>query len=163
MISKTELKQAWRQRHRHLSASQEQLRRAAFGLVRAGSVATDLCLAERVQLPLDQVRDGLRTLEQQGLIVCDATGIVGIYGLSLVATPHHLILDGRPLFTWCALDAVGIAAGVAARAVVQASCFRCGETLTIQFQTGRVCSVSTADVCLWLAPPGQGASAVTDT
>ncbi|WP_089717443.1 organomercurial lyase [Candidatus Entotheonella palauensis] len=163
MIDKTELKQAWRHRHCHLSETQEQLRRAAFGLVRAGCAATEAQLAQRVQLPHNRVREELRTLEQQGLIVCDTTSVVGIYGLSLVTTPHQLNLDGQPLFTWCALDAVGIAAGLAANAVVQASCFRCGEALTIPFRAGQVGAVSTAEVCIWLTPPGQGASAVADT
>ncbi|ETX00318.1 organomercurial lyase [Candidatus Entotheonella palauensis] len=163
MISKAELKQAWQQRHRHLSELQEQLRRAAFDLVRAGCAATDVQLAERVKLPLDRVRDELSTLEQQGLVVWDVNGVVGIYGLSLVATPHRLNLDGRALFTWCALDAVGIAAGLVSNAMIQASCFHCGAALTIRFRAGRVCAVSTADVRLWLTPPGQGASAVADT
>ncbi len=108
MISKTQLKQAWRQRHRHLSQHQEHLRQAAFDLVRAGGVATEAQLAERTLFSPEVIRDELAALEQQGLIVCDTAGVVGIYGLSLVATPHHFNLDGCELYTWCALVQPGL-------------------------------------------------------
>lgn len=163
MISKEELRQSWRQRHRHLSETQEQLRRVAFRWVRAGYVATDARLADDVGLPLEIVRDELTALEQQGLIVRNTDGVVGIYGLSLVPTPHHLNLDSQSLFTWCALDAVGIAAGLRADATVAAQCFHCQQDLAIRFQLGQVSGASTADLSIWLPPPEPGRSAVGET
>ena len=163
MISKEELRQAWCHRQRHLSETQEQLRRVAFRWVRTGDVATDTRLAEGSGLPPNIVRDELTVLEQQGLIVRNADGVVGIYGLSLVTTPHSLTLDGRSLFTWCALDAVGIVAGLHADAAVAAQCFHCQQDLTICFQAGQVTAVSTADLCIWLPLPEQGRSAVGET
>ncbi len=162
-ISKEDLLHAWRHRHRHLSETQEQLRLAAFRLVRTGRAATEARLAERVDFPAQIVRDDLTTLEQQGLIVRNASGVVGIFGLSLLTTPHRLQLDGQPLFTWCALDAVGIPAGLRAEAVVQAQCFHCQQALTIRFRSGQVTAVSAADLCIWLTRPAQGRSAVGET
>ena len=163
MISKEDLWQAWRHRHRHLSETQEQLRRAAFRLVRAGRVATAALLADGIGLPAKVVRDELTALETQGLIVRNADGVVGIYGLSLVTTPHNLNLDGQPLFTWCALDAVGIPAGLMADAVVQAQCFHCQQDLTIRFRSGQVTAMSTANLWIWLTRPGEARSAVGET
>jgi hypothetical protein len=163
MISKTDLRQAWLHRHRHLSERQEQLRLAAFRLVRAGRVATAALLSDIVGLCPLVVRDELAALEHQGLVVRNADGVVGIYGLSLVLTPHALMLDSHPLFTWCALDAVGIPAGLIADAVVQATCFYCQQDLTIRFQSGQVRAVSAAGLCIWLTLPAQGRSAVGET
>ena len=163
MISKEELRQAWRHRQRHLSETQEQLRRVAFRWVRTGDVATERRLAEGSDFPLAMVRDALTALEQRGLIVRNADGVVGIYGLSLVPTPHHLTLDGRSLFTWCALDTVGIEAGLHADAAVAAPCFHCQQDLTIAFQAGHVIAMSTGDLCLWVPLPDQGRSAVGET
>jgi alkylmercury lyase len=163
MLSKTDLRRAWLDRHRHLSETQERLRLAAFRLVRAGRVATDAQLADVVRLRLEVMRDELTALEHQGLIVRNADGVVGIYGLSLEMTPHALRLGNHPLFTWCALDAVGIPAGLMADAVVAAACFHCRQDLTIRFQSGGLTAASTAELCIWLTPPGQGQSAVGET
>lgn len=163
MLSKTDLRQAWLDRHRHLSETQEQLRLAAFRLVRAGRVATHARLADVLGLRLEIVRDALAALEHQGLIMRNADGVVGIYGLSLLTTPHALCLDNQPLYTWCALDAVGIPAGLVADAVVEAACFHCRQDLTIRFQAGQLAAASAADLCIWLTPPAQGQSAVGET
>jgi hypothetical protein len=135
----------------------------AFRWVRAGYVATDARLANGMGLPLKIVRDELIALAQQGLIVRNADGIVGIYGLSLVPTPHHRTLNSQSLFTWCALDAVGIAAGLQADAAVAAQCFYCQQDLAIRFQAGQVTAASTADLRIWLPPPEPGRSAVGAT
>ena len=163
MISKQQMMQAWRQRHRHLSDTQDQLRREAFRLIRTGTVATDSLLSERAGLPVKMVREEIMELDQQGLIVRNRDGVAGVYGLSLVATPYHLSLDRHSLFTWCALDAVGIAAGLMADAGVRAQCFYCQQELSIDFCAGQVSDVSTAHLSIWLTPPGQGKSAVADT
>jgi Alkylmercury lyase len=162
-IRKENLIQAWQHRHRHLSEAQEQLCRVAFGLLRVGRAATSGLLADRTGLAAEVVEHELTTLEMQGLIVWDARGVVGICGLSLVATPHALCLDGQPLFTWCALDAVGIPAGLGANATVRSQCFSCQQDMTIVFQTGRVQAVSAAALRIWVTLPGQGQSAVGDT
>lgn len=162
-MSRENLIQAWQHRHRYLSEAQEQLRRAAFGLLRVGRTATHGLLADRTGLAAEVVEHELTTWEAQGLIVREAQGVVGICGLSLVETPHALCLDGQPLFTWCALDAVGIPAGLGANATVRAQCFSCRQDIAIMFQAGRVQAVSAATLRIWVTLPGQGQSAVGDT
>lgn len=163
-IGKENLLQAWRHRYRHLSDTQEQLRRAAFSLIRSGCIATDQRLADHLGFPIATVEEELSTLEDEGLIVVrDPGGVVGIYGLSLTPTPHALCLDGQALFTWCALDAVGIPSGLAVDATIQAPCAQCRQDLNLSFEVGQVAEVSTDTLCLWVVEPGQGRSAVGDT
>ncbi len=163
MIRKEELRQAWHGRLSHLSETQDQLRRVAFRWVRAGRVATASRLADGAGLSLEVVHDELAALEQQGLLVCDAHGVVGISGLSLVETPHHLHLDGRSLFTWCALDAVGIAAGLGADAAIAGQCFHCQRDVAVRFEAGQVMAASPADLSLWLPLPQAGRSVAGET
>ena len=163
MICKEALRQAWRGRLNHLSQTQDQLRRVAFRWVRAGQAATAARLAEGANLTLDVVRDELAALEQQGLIVRHAQGVVGISGLSLVETPHQLQLDGHSLFTWCALDAVGIAVGLRADATIADCCFHCQHEAAVRFDAGEVTASAPADLSLWLPLPQAGRSVVGET
>lgn len=163
MSHKAALRQAWQGRVGHLSPTQEQLRRVAFRWVRAGRGATASRLADGAGLPLQVVYDELAALEQQGLLVRDAHGVVGISGLSLVETPHHLHLDSRSLFTWCALDAVGIAAGLRADAAVAAQCYHCQQEVAIHFQAGPLMAASPAGLHIWLPLPQAGQSVAGET
>ncbi len=163
MISKEKLRRAWLDRHCHLSPTQETLRHAAFSLIRVGRVASENLLASQTGFSSDVVRHELTALEAQGLIVRERRGVVGIFGLSLVQTPQALCLDAHPLHTWCALDAVGIPAGLAADATVRAPCVLCQQDLVIELRAGRLTQMSAAALSLWLTLPGQGASFMDDT
>ena len=163
MVHQEALRQAWRGRLNHLSQTQDQLRRVAFRWVRAGHAATAARLAEGAELPLDVVRNELAALEQQGLIVRHDQGVVGISGLSLAETPHQLQLDGHSLFTWCALDAVGIAAGLRADAAIADRCFHCQQEAVVRFNAGQVVAAQPAGLSLWLPLPQAGRSVVGET
>jgi alkylmercury lyase len=160
---KLEICHLWRERRRRQSAMLERLRYEAFSCLRTGRVATDALLGDAVGLSPQQVAQELALLAQQGLIMRDGEEIVGIYGLSLLPTAHRLCLDRQPLFTWCALDAVGIPAGLEADAEVAAQCFDCDEPITVTLRAGRVTSAPSSDLCIWLTPPQEGRSAMVDT
>lgn len=163
MDTKLEICDIWRERRQRQSDLQERLRREAFEWLRAGRAATDVLLGQAVGLPPEQVEQELAPLADQGLIIRDAEGIVGIYGLTLRPTAHRLQLDGQPLFTWCALDAVGIPAGLETGADIEAQCFHCAEPVQVTLQAGRVTTASSADLCIWLTRPETGRSAVGET
>jgi alkylmercury lyase len=164
MLSVETLRQAWHQRHR-LPAIQERVLHEAFRLIRAGRVATAVTLEARTGLSSAEVHAALGALQAEGRIVhaADAGGVVGAFGLSLLPTPHRLVLDGRPLFTWCALDAVGIPAGLAVDATVRSQCCTCQQALTIAHRAGTVMQAQPAELCLWVAMPEVGHSVVGDT
>src|ERR687887_1651079 len=164
MISVEALRQAWQQR-RQLSVIQERVLHEAFRLIRAGRVATAVALEARTGLSSKEVHAALGALQAEGHIVhaSDAGGVVGAFGLSLLPTPHRLVLDGRPLFTWCARDAVGIPAGLAVDATARSQCSPCQQALTIAHSAGAVTQARPAALCLWVAMPEVGHSVVGDT
>ncbi len=163
LINKETLRRAWLDRHLHLSPTQDVLRYTAFRLIRVGRAASDQLLGDQTELSPATVDRELAELEQQGLMVRDDRGVVGIFGLSLVRTPHALCLAGHPLYTWCALDAVGIPAGLAADATVRSTCFFCRQEIVLELRAGSLTTMSAAGASLWLTMPGQGPSTVSDT
>lgn len=164
MISAEALRQTWQQR-RQLSEVQERVLREAFQLIRAECVATVVALEARTGLSSEEVHAALGDLQAEGRIVheADAGGVVGAFGLSLLPTPHLLVLDGRQLYTWCALDATGIPAGLAMDATVRSQCCTCQQQLTIAYSAGTVTQARPTALCLWVATPEVGHSVVGDT
>ncbi len=163
MDGKQEICDIWRERRRRQSEMQERLRREAFDILSAGRVATDALLGRAVNLSPEQVQQELAPLADQGLLIRNPEGVVGIYGLTLLPTPHRLRLGHQPLFTWCALDAVGIPAGLEADAEVDGQCFHCAEPVQVTFRAGHLTTASQSDLCIWLTRPETGRSAVGET
>lgn len=164
MISPEALRRAWQQRHQ-LSEVPERVLREAFQLIRAGRVATSGALEAHTGLASEEIHAALGELQAQGRIVhtADAGGVVGAFGLSLLPTPHLLALDGRQLFTWCALDAAGIPAGLGIDAAVRSQCCTCQQHLTIAYSAGTVTQALPPGLRLWVAIPETGHSVVGDT
>lgn len=91
----------------------------------------------------------------QGRLTLDERGdaIVAAGGLSLVPSRHRLLLNGRQLYTWCALDAVGFAAGLQADARVESRCAGCGAPIWLEFEAGEVRRASHPELRLSLVAP----------
>lgn len=87
-----------------------------------------------------------------GYLDRDRSGaVVGAGGLTLGPAPHSLVLRGRDYRTWCAYDAIGIAAALGEAAAVSTRCGVCGRTLALPLPAG-----ATADrpERLWLSAGG---------
>ena len=162
---KTAICEVWRRRKRQLPEAQAQVRRAAFDIIRRGHIATPERLQNRVELSNETLHDALSQLHTQGLIVHDPQrgGVLGAYGLSLQPTPHVLDLGAVRLYTWCALDAVGIPAGLQEDAAVRGQCFHCQQELRVRYDAGQVAHFSTSTLQVWIAVPDRQRSAVGET
>lgn len=66
----------------------------------------------------------------------DAGRVVGAAGLSLSTGPHGLTLDEAAFRTWCAYDALGIAAALGADAVIHTACGHCRAPISLAFLRG---------------------------
>ncbi|MER3437231.1 MAG: hypothetical protein C4346_06365, partial [Chloroflexota bacterium] len=99
----------------------------------------------------------IEQLTRQGRITLDETGtaIAGAAGLSLLPSRHTLILDGRRLFTWCALDAVGIPAGLGAGARILSQCMHCGAPVRVIISKGKLAELSPASLSIAIVPPDE--------
>lgn len=165
MHRKTDIVQAWRQRPRQLSGAEDVVRRTAFDILQRGHAAACEQLLTATGLTPSALEDAIASLLQQGLIECDgATGtIVGSFGLTLRVTPHRLGLNGLALYTWCALDAVGIPAALGAEAEVCSHCPTCSKAITLSARAGKYCPEHAADLRIWLTLPRRDVSAVGET
>lgn len=111
-------------------------------------------LARVTGLDSDVVGRATATLAAGGWLDLDAAGhVTGAAGLSLATGPHRLTLGGTPFRTWCAYDALGIAAALEADALVETDCGQCGQAITIAFRGG--VPERAGPERLWLADGGE--------
>ncbi len=88
-------------------------------------------------LPDETVRAAVVTLAEGGWLDQDASRrITGSAGLALVDGPHRLVLGGVTFRTWCAYDALGIPAALAAGAEIETACGVCTAPIRITFERG---------------------------
>jgi hypothetical protein len=93
------------------------------------------------------------------LVVDDLGRVVAAHGLSLVpARQHRLMMADRQFWTWCAIDAIGIPAGLAADAVAATTCHLCSTPVHVEFHAGAIAHSSHAAARVWDAQrlPGRG-------
>jgi hypothetical protein len=114
------------------------LRETAFALLLRDRSPLELTdLARLTGLRSEAVGDVVATLAGAGWLDLDDAGrVIGAAGLSLATGPHGLTLGGSPFRTWCAYDALGIAAALEADALVETVCGQCRKPIRIEFQDG---------------------------
>ena len=112
--------------------------RQAFRHLLEGRAASTAEIAGALALSEDAVDGAVRGLRARGtLVLDDATGaIVGARGLTLRPTRHALTMSGRRLYTFCAIDAVGIPAALGADAEVASRCHGCATPVALSLCAG---------------------------
>lgn len=109
-------------------------------------------VAATLETSLTAVARAVDQLVERGTMERDADSgeLVAARGLSLAETPHRLMLDGRQLYAFCAVDAVGIPAALELEARVESRCHRCGAPVTLTLSGGTVTDASPGAV-IWAA------------
>jgi alkylmercury lyase len=136
--------------------------RAALHGILAGEPLDRSGLVEATGLAQEKVDALLDGLIRRGLAVLDPESgrVVGSWGLSLIPTDHRLSILGRELYTWCALDAVGIPAGLGEDASIASRCQQCGRPVKVRMAAGQLSHVEPADAPIWVAAGQAGRSVV---
>ena len=132
----------------------------AFTAIRAGKPLMldaarqqlGLSSAELSQLVARFVDRGLLTLDERGEIV------TGAIGLSIMPSKHRVLLDGRSLYVWCALDIVGIPAALGADARAESRSADTDEAVWLEIEAGRVVRASHPQLHVSLTPPDAARS-----
>src|SRR2546422_3536774 len=114
------------------------LRQVAFAMLLRERRPLDVeDLSDRTGLEPAAVRDVSTTLAAAGWLDIDDGGrVTGAAGLSLATGPHQLRLGDAQFRTWCAYDALGIAAALEADALVETACGRCGVAISLGIDGG---------------------------
>jgi alkylmercury lyase len=130
-------------------------------------------LAEALASEPERIERTLTLLDRQGRIQRDQTGAVtGSHGLSLTPTAHELTLEQgsgkeRRYWTWCAWDAVGILAALAASGRIRSTSPASGAPIQLDFHHGSprqadpdlVVFLADTDCCTPAADFGDGSCA----
>jgi len=109
-------------------------------------------VAATLETSLTAIESAVDHLIERGTMERDADSgeLVAARGLSLAQTPHRLTLDGRPLYAFCAVDAVGIPAALELDARVESLCHVCAARVTLALSGGSVTDASPGAV-IWAA------------
>lgn len=95
----------------------------------------------------------LEALAGAGRIDRDDRGrVLGSAGLTIADGPHGLEVDGHSFRTWCAFDALGIPAALAADGRVETMCGVCGRTISVDVRAGQ--PAHDPSLRLWFAAGG---------
>jgi hypothetical protein len=140
---------------------------AVFQAVLEGIALTKSELASRVSMDrgeaLELIEELIDKMVDEGrLRTGEDHHLVAAGGLSLEDSPHTIIMNGRRFGVWCALDAVGIPAGLEMDASIESTCIDTGEPVRIEIQQGRVAKHVPADLFISLVPASV-ATSVFDT
>lgn len=158
------LPESWLQWQAAQDPLETRLRLAGFQAVFAGRSVTARDLAAEVGRPLEEVGDRLRQMAARGLVELDNRGrVVGSWGLTTRPTGHRLQVNGRDLYVWCAVDAIGIPAALGADARVESHCAGCGEPIEIALARGALVGRAGEGIQIWVADVVPGRAMAGDT
>ncbi|WP_448594090.1 organomercurial lyase [Thermoflexus hugenholtzii] len=127
---------------------------AALRLLARGEPVPLDRLAEAVGWPVEAVRGAL---QGDPAVEWDEAGRLIGWGLTLRPTPFRLELEGRSLWTWCALDTLLFPLCLEREARVEASCARTGQPIRFTISPAGIREIEPAEAVLVLAAPGPGA------
>lgn len=135
-----------------LDPSQQRLELATFRLLGEGQPFGPEMLAERVDLPVDEITS---YLDESPMVQRDEQGrVVAFAGLSLKQTSHALEVDGRTLYAWCALDTLFLPELLGRPARIRSTSPDTGDTVTLIVEGSTVRDVSPEGAVLTLHEVG---------
>lgn len=114
------------------------IRRQAFHSILADEPVDAASIGRATGENEQAVAGTLERLAAKGAARLDAERrVVGIGGVSLEPSRHRMRLGEKDLYTWCAIDAVGIPAALERDAEVRTSCPHCSADIVITIEAGR--------------------------
>jgi alkylmercury lyase len=133
------------------------LQPALLPLIALGEPVTVAEIAAACGRPVPEIQAALREMPDTELD--DAGRVVG-WGITQRPTPHQFEVDGRYLFTWCALDTLMFPALLGQAASVTSPCHATGEPVHVQVDVNpdRVSTVTPAEAVVSIVTPGKTAS-----
>jgi alkylmercury lyase len=127
--------------------------RALIPLLARGYPVEVAELAATVERPLTDV---IAVIQQQMNIEYDQLGRIVGAGLTLQPTPHQIIIDGRTLYTWCALDALMYPPLLGHPVQVESPCAATGTPIRLIVTPQGVEAVNPPDAVVSIRKPQQG-------
>ena len=133
-MHETELKPLARQLADGLRGDHDVFCREMVRLLARGDPVTPERLVSALQMTAEQVAEVLAALAD---LEVDPSGNVVGWGLTLIPTPHHFLVQEQQFYTWCALDALTYPALLQVVASVESSCPVSGTPVTLSITPWR--------------------------
>ncbi len=128
-------------------------------LLASGHPVTREHLATVVQMTAEQVAEVLTCLSD---LEVDQSGRIVGWGLTLIPTPHRFQVHGKPLYTWCALDALTYPALLQLPARVESSCPVSGTQVSLSVTPTGIRDLTPPGAVVSLVMPAQDRSCDCD-
>ena len=155
----TELELFDRQLAEGLRGDHDAFCRELVRLLACGHPATREHLATVLQMTAEQVAEVLACLVD---LEVDLSGNVVGWGLTLIPTPHRFQAHGKPLYTWCALDALTYPALLQLPADVESSCPVSGTEVSLSVTPTGIRNLTPPGAVVSLVIPAQDRSWTCD-
>ena len=126
---------------------------AILKLLATGEPVTAQDVSRLAKLPLEEVSEAFSLIKTQGGEFNDDGNLVGL-ALSLNRSVHRFQIDGKQLYTWCALDALFIPGLIDKTAEVRSECPITGDPIRLTVTPSGVSQVIPSDVVLSITIPG---------
>ncbi len=111
-------------------------------------------MAEALRIPVSNVKAALADFRDT---MYDDDGSVVACGLSLIPTPHSFQMNGRNLFTWCALDTLMYPVALQQTAQVESLCPVTGLPVRLEVSPGGVTFLDPPEAVVSIVvPAAQG-------
>ena len=96
-------------------------------------------IANVLGLTIKETTQTLRTWERKGVIILGPRlNVRGAGGLSREKTMHFFLKDGRRVFVWCAMDALGIPLSAGVSTTVHSQCAQCKSPIRIGIKPPKI-------------------------
>ncbi|NIV34556.1 MAG: hypothetical protein GWN58_35375, partial [Anaerolineae bacterium] len=126
-------------------------------LLAQGQPVSAAQLAERVEMPVAQIQAIFDRFAARGGEFDQGGNLVGA-ALTLNPTPHHIRVNGRELYAWCALDTIFLPGLLGEMAEVESTDPITGETIRLTIAPDGVRDYSPIGAVLSIAVPGVSCS-----
>ncbi len=109
-------------------------------------------LADAAGRPVDDIRQTVASLPDVEL---DDHGRIVGYGLTLRETPHRFEVEGKRLYTWCALDTLVFPALLGRSARIESPCHGTGTTVRVTVEPTGVTNVDPETAVVSIVAPDK--------
>lgn len=127
---------------------------AALALLAQGRPVSHEAVARTSGLPPAKVEEFFAEVKERGGEFDESGKLVGLE-LTLNPTLHRFLLDGRTLYTWCALDAIFLPGLLGKTAEVESTCPETGREIRLTVTSDGVADYSPASTVLSITVPGH--------
>ena len=125
------------------------LARELYGQLAQGKPVAHESLAEALGVSVDDVMALLADEQlKASAFYDDENRVIGFRGLAVAPMPHRFEVEGRNLFTWCAVDSLFIPELLGQSARVESKDPRTGRTIRLTVTPGGVESVDPAETVM---------------